>query len=199
MMNDDAMKFLMVHQSTRAKKNDEQPVKQGNKRKRSIIRTMVILKQRLAMLLLAFAAVESFTLIKSSGNHLSGIRAVSSSELKSFYSDSSDYKSSDSDFASDDDTGSDMAIPVNSEDEEEDVPTIEESPVPMSKNSGSRFLAFIFDKEIYNDEVEMDAMDLHEKRVELTEDHVMFCRKANLYNETFNTESMADVLWSHQL
>ena len=83
--------------------------------------------------------------------------------------------------------------------DEEDVPTIEETPVPMSKNSGSRFVAFVFDKMIYSGDKEMDIMDFHEDRIKVTEDHVMFCRKANLYNETFNTESMADVLWSHQM
>ena len=40
---------------------------------------------------------------------------------------------------------------------------------------------------------------MHKERIALTEDHVMWARKQNLYNETFNTESMADVLWSHQM
>lgn len=80
---------------------------------------------------------------------------------------------------------------------------MEETPVPMSKNAGNRFLAFVFDKALEmeggGDEGEVDVLDLHDRRVSLTEDHVMFCRKANLYNETFNQDSMADVLWSHQL
>ena len=53
-----------------------------------------------------------------------------------------------------------------------------------------------------DDEEGTDAAALwgmHQDRVALTEDHVMWARKQNLYNETFNTESMADVLWSHQL
>jgi len=32
----------------------------------------------------------------------------------------------------------------------------------------------------------------------LTERHVMWARKQNLYNGTFNTESRADVLWSYR-
>lgn len=41
--------------------------------------------------------------------------------------------------------------------------------------------------------------EMHRDRIALTEDHVMWARKQNLYNDTFNTESMADILWSHQL
>jgi hypothetical protein len=41
-----------------------------------------------------------------------------------------------------------------------------------------------------------DALDLHYNRMQHTEDHVMFCRKTNLYNDTFNTESNTDILWS---
>lgn len=122
--------------------------------------------------------------------------------LKSFYSDSSDYKSSDSDFTSDDnDPSSTIGVPVNAEEqEEEEDNTFEESPVPMSKNAGSRFVALVFDKNLIKEGgEEVDVLSLHDQRITLTEDHVMFCRKANLYNETFNSESMADVLWSHQM
>ena len=79
-------------------------------------------------------------------------------------------------------------------DEYEETPTVELEPVGMSKNSGNRFVAVVWDREL--DTKGRDALDLHYDRIELTEDHVMFCRKANLYNETFNTESMVDVLWS---
>lgn len=40
---------------------------------------------------------------------------------------------------------------------------------------------------------------MHNDRIKLTEQHVMWARKQNLYNETFNADSMADVLWSHQM
>mmetsp|Transcript_12816 Transcript_12816/g.24048 ORF Transcript_12816/g.24048 Transcript_12816/m.24048 type:complete len:379 (-) Transcript_12816:82-1218(-) len=123
-----------------------------------------------------------------------------STRLGSFVADSSDYKSSDSDFSSDDEKSSEYGAPVSDSDEEEDEsPTLEESPVPMSKNAGNRFLAFVFDKSLLSNGDDVDVMELHENRISLTEDHVMYCRKANLYNETFNTESMADILWSYQL
>lgn len=127
----------------------------------------------------------------------SPLRTKESTILKmSFYSDSSDYKSPD-DFESSEDETNEFGIPVG-DGSEDDSPTIEESPVPMSKNAGNRFLAFVFDKALVGDK-NADPMKLHEQRIGTTEDHVMFCRKANLYNETFNTESMADILWSHQL
>ena len=72
--------------------------------------------------------------------------------------------------------------------------------MPMSKNAGSRFLAFVYDRALTeDDDVDVDVTELHENRISLSEEHVMFCRKANLYNETFNSESMADVLWSNQM
>lgn len=80
------------------------------------------------------------------------------------------------------------------DDDQDDTPTVELEPVGMSQNSGNRFVAVIWDREL--DTQGRDALDLHYDRIELTEDHVMFCRKANLYNETFNTNSMVDVLWS---
>ena len=41
-------------------------------------------------------------------------------------------------------------------------------------------------------------LDLHDNQVQSTTDHVMHCRKTNLYNETFNYISAADVVWSYQ-
>lgn len=88
-----------------------------------------------------------------------------------------------------------------------DVPVTEEIPVPTSRNNvGNRFVALVYDRSISTKEYEEDSDDesgalwgMHEDRVALTEDHVMWARKQNLYNETFNTGSLADVLWSHQL
>ena len=65
------------------------------------------------------------------------------------------------------------------------------------KNSGNRFVALVWDQEV--DTQGRDQMQLHEDREELVEDHVMFCRKQNLYNETFNTESMVDVMRSYPM
>jgi len=71
-------------------------------------------------------------------------------------------------------------------------------PLSMSKNSGNRFVSFVFDRTL--NECDDDQLwKLHEDRIALSDEHVFFCRKANLYNETFNAESMTDVPWSHQL
>jgi uncharacterized protein YciI len=67
----------------------------------------------------------------------------------------------------------------------------------MSKNAGNRFLVMLWDQQW--DSKERDAYDLHVDRIQHTEDHVMYCRKANLYNETYNTESLVDILWSRQV
>ena len=111
----------------------------------------------------------------------------------SFAADGSEYSSNDSSDMDDDDSTA-ANYDRSYRDEQDDTPTVELQPVPMSKNSGNRFVAFLWDQEI--DTEARDVMDLHNARVELTEDHVMFCRKANLYNETFNSESMVDVVWS---
>ena len=116
----------------------------------------------------------------------------------SFVADSSDYSSSDSDYTSDEemDYGYGIDRQNNDGDEEEESPSAEETPVPMSKNAGNRFVAVVFDRTLSD---ETDVLALHQNRIDLTEDHVLFCRKQNLYNETFNTESMADILWSFQM
>ena len=120
----------------------------------------------------------------------------------SFAADGSEYSSKSSDY-DDDDEDSLLASSMSGknsdgdeeEDDEDDTPTIEMEPVPMSKNGGNRFLALLWDAELAEDKT-LDGRELHEKHIEHTEDHVMYCRKANLYNETFNYDSMVDVLWS---
>jgi len=151
----------------------------------------------LAILCSSGTIVESFTI---HGSNVHRIRVLDT-KLNSFYSDSSDYKTSESDFSSDDDASSQVGVPIQSDDAQDEDPPIEESPVPMSKNSGNRFIAFVFDEAMSSSkgEHDVDVMKLHDERVNLTEDHVLYCRKANLYNETFNSESMADILWSHQI
>jgi hypothetical protein len=106
----------------------------------------------------------------------------------------SEYSSSKSDFDDDDDKGSAFDRGGFRDEDEDETPTIELKPVPLSKNAGNRFVAFVWDREL--DTQGKDPLDLHYERIPLTEDHVMYCRKTNLYNETFNTESMADILWS---
>ncbi len=156
---------------------------------------MNFLKSAIILSLTTIATTSAFTI----NSNAYGLR-LSTTKLKSFYADSSDYKNSDSDYSSDDDSNNEYGVPIGggAEDEEVESLTSEESPVPMSKNAGNRFVALVFDKALSQNE-DADVLDLHEDRISLTEDHVMFCRKANLYNETFNSESMADVLWSNQL
>jgi len=118
----------------------------------------------------------------------------------SFFSDSAEYSSSESDLDAEEDeidTGFESTSRVSEDDEN---PTIEETPVPMSKNAGNRFVAFVFDRTLnLLAGKSVDPIEMHENRILDTENHVFFCRKTNLYNETFNTDSIADVLWSHQL
>jgi len=90
-----------------------------------------------------------------------------------------------------------------------DVPVTEEVAVPTSRNNvGNRFVALVFDRilctkyDLENWEKngeENPLWEMHKDRVALTEDHVMWARKQNLYNETFNTDSMADIRFSYQL
>ena len=83
------------------------------------------------------------------------------------------------------------------DDDDEDPETIELKAVPRSKNSGNKFVAVVYDQEV--DVHGREPLQLHEDRNKLIEDHVMFIRKRNLYNETFNTDSMVDVHKSYQL
>lgn len=141
--------------------------------------------------------------------------------FSSFTADGSEYAAGDSDFDNDDDyddanvaamlrnnNGDDEQQPLEDEDDENRfVPTIELQPVPISKNAGNRFITVVWDRTIKNrerfvnkNEIENDN-DLkqwndHYDRIQYTEDHVLFCRKQNLYNDTFNNHSMVDILWS---
>ena len=113
--------------------------------------------------------------------------------MSSFAADGSEYSSKDTDY-DEDETLSTAAVDGGSFDDDEEGEVQELSPVPMSKNSGNRFVAIYWDQALHSQTE--DVWDLHEKRVALTEEHVMYCRKTNLYNATFNTESMVDVIWS---
>lgn len=114
----------------------------------------------------------------------------------SFTSDGSEYSSNDSSDMDDDMDDSKSSYGRGSSyQDDDDTPTIELQPVPMSKNAGNRFVAIFWDSQL-NEDPSKDTLDLHEERIALTEEHVMFCRKANMYNETFNQDSMVDVLWS---
>lgn len=124
----------------------------------------------------------------------------------SFMADSSDYKAEKSDYGEGGEDANSPASPLRGDVDMANVPVTDEIPVPMSRNNvGNRFLAIVLDRSLStktNDEDWSEGGSLwgaHEERVALTEDHVMWARKQNLYSDTFNTESMADVLWSHQL
>jgi uncharacterized protein YciI len=115
--------------------------------------------------------------------------------MSTYSVDQSDYSPRESDFENDNDwvATSMLDRPILAD----KFQSKELSPVPMSKNSGNRFVVFLWDRIL--DSKGRDPIMLHEERIQYTEDHVMYCRKANLYNETFNSESMVDVLWSRQI
>ena len=115
--------------------------------------------------------------------------------MSSYSTDSSDYSPKPSDFEKDD---IDYDDPYGYGRHEQKEFIVEElKPVGMSKNSGNRFVALLWDRLL--DREGRKLRDLHDERILLTESHVMACRKANLYNETFNIDSMVDVVWSRQM
>lgn len=128
--------------------------------------------------------------------------------FSSFTADGSEYAAGESDFDEDDDDADALAgggyrradFDEQDADNDDESPTTELQPVPMSKNAGNRFVALVWDRVLQqkdsNAAADKDALDWHHDRIRLTEEHVMFCRKQNLYNETVNTESMVDILWS---
>lgn len=117
--------------------------------------------------------------------------------FSSFAADGSEYAADQSDFDDDDeeDDGGVTAARSYRDDDDGESPTVELQPVPISKNSGNRFVAVVWDRQLQTD-LTKDALDRHSDRIQLTEEHVMFCRKQNLYNETANAESAVDILWS---
>ena len=139
----------------------------------------------------------------------------------SFTADGSEYAAGDSDFDTEDDYDEANALlrnngdsdeaqqfEVDEDDENRFVPTTELQPVPISKNAGNRFVTVIWDRAIKNRKLfhemtndnnndnDANQWNDHYDRIQYTEDHVLFCRKQNLYNTTFNQHSMVDILWS---
>jgi hypothetical protein len=127
------------------------------------------------------------------------------------------FSSGDADFDAEDEESSSLLNNNNnrdntSDDHDEDnmvAPTIELQPPPLSKNAGNRFVAVIWDRLLSSQQQKDDTtttttttnkddtvLDWHYNRIRCTEDHVMYCRKQNLYNTTFNNHSMVDILWS---
>jgi hypothetical protein len=122
--------------------------------------------------------------------------------MSSYSSDGSEYSSNDGDYDDDDDmmSGNNNAMIGGGSMQdglaEDDVETVECQPVPMSKNAGNRIVALYWDHELKGSDDTRDPWDLHYTREDLNEDHVMFCRKRNIYNETFNADSMVDIVRS---
>ena len=120
--------------------------------------------------------------------------------MSSFSADGSEYSSKDSDYDNDDVEEKNWNEDGEFRDDgDDDVETVEQKPVPMSKNAGNRFVALYWDHELEQNKAEggpRESWWLHYDRDDLNEDHVMFCRKSNLYNETFNEDSMVDVMRS---
>jgi hypothetical protein len=242
-------------------------------------------------------------LASSSSSYSYSYSSSSSNVWSSFTADGSEYSSSNDDMDYDDvstissslrrsadgttTTAALLNNNNNNNSDDDTAPTIELQPVPVSKNTGNRFVAFIWDRDIamkQHDSTTSSMMmqqhfvdteeaihDRHLNRIALTEDHVstlttlthggmmerysfgfvvvvvaaavaaatavhnppeflflhqnlnktqiflllflyfvfvvvvvittltVYCRKQNLYNETFNTESMVDILWSHPM
>jgi len=160
-----------------------------------------------AVLVAAFAPAIVISRTSSSSSSFSSFfqRHQPSPPLQqsTFTADGSEYSADKSDFDGDDDElqqqqGWNRNNNNNNNDEDDETPTVELQPVPISKNAGNRFVAVIWDRLLQknNDDNDKDALDWHYDRIALTEEHVMFCRKQNLYNATFNTESLVDILWS---
>jgi hypothetical protein len=119
--------------------------------------------------------------------------------MSSFSADGSDYTSKDSDYDTEEfDMDGFRNNNMDTGIMEDDIPTEELKPVPLSKNAGNRFVALYWDHELQKGDPtdQRDPWELHSDRDDLNEDHVMFCRKRNLYNETFNTDSMVDIMRS---
>lgn len=128
--------------------------------------------------------------VSAKNNHDRGLRPLF---MSSFSADGSEYSSKDSDYDEDEPVNM-LAFQDEDYEDEQTTEVTELKPVTGSKNSGSRFVALMWDQEL--DTQERDPLELHHDRNQIVEDHVMFCRKRNLYNETFNTESMVDILRS---
>mmetsp|Transcript_3609 Transcript_3609/g.7862 ORF Transcript_3609/g.7862 Transcript_3609/m.7862 type:complete len:398 (+) Transcript_3609:136-1329(+) len=167
---------------------------------------------------LAFVVFLSLTRISngfsptlSTARHAASSYSSSASKSKrppqmSFY-DMSDYSSSASDFDEDADDAVEQAKAAkyasmtaaeraDYEAAADAEPKLEQPP-PLSKNAGNAFVAMIFDKAM--DVRGRDWEELMEDRMDQTEDHVRWCREANLYNETFNADSNVDVLKNYQV
>mmetsp|Transcript_8388 Transcript_8388/g.12174 ORF Transcript_8388/g.12174 Transcript_8388/m.12174 type:complete len:353 (+) Transcript_8388:217-1275(+) len=147
------------------------------------------MRHSIIIFLLAVSSATGFLSAPNGKASIWGIR------MSSYSSDSSDYSPKESDYEPEDDL---LIEPMPDEYEvDSEFDSQELNPVPMSKNAGNRFIVFFWDRLL--DSEKREPVELHESRIMHTEDHVLYCRQFNLYNETFNSDSMVDVLWSRQV
>jgi hypothetical protein len=126
-----------------------------------------------------------------------GSSSSSSSLQMSYVSDSSDYGGGD-DTDYEDEGGTKEQASGPRYREFQDEPAVEAKPVPVSKNSGYRFVALYYDAEVDVNPART-RWERHCLRMNLMQHHVLWARCTNMYNETFNNNSMADVVWSYPL
>jgi hypothetical protein len=115
----------------------------------------------------------------------------------SFMADGSEYSSSPSDMDMDElEAASSYArmgqsSGMGDDADDDSASTIELQPVPLSKNSGNRFVAVLWDRDLCrgnSDDVDSDdaVVERHLNRIELTEDHVS--KYVILHERSRNTE-----------
>jgi uncharacterized protein YciI len=125
--------------------------------------------------------------------------------MSSFVSESSDYTAGGGGGdGGDDEDLLDKSAPRRLVSTAQDAPTMEHEVVGMSRNNvGSRWVALVWDKSLEaihaSEKAPRGPWELHFDRISRTEEHILFCRKQNLYNETFNLESRADIVWSYPM
>jgi hypothetical protein len=131
-------------------------------------------------------------------NTSGGSSSSSSSLQMSYVSDSSDYGGGDDTDYEDEGGGTKEQASGPRYREFQDVPAVEAKPVPLSKNSAYRFVALYYDAEV-DANPGRTRWERHCLRMNGMQHHVLWARCANMYNETFNNNSMADVVWSYPL
>ena len=91
--------------------------------------------------------------------------------MSSYSIDGSEYSSSKSDYDNDDED-IDGNSRYDNMIQEDDTPTVELQPVPMSKNSGNRFVALVWDRELGDES--KDCLDLHDCQLWLSRSQSTF-------------------------
>ena len=156
---------------------------------------------KLSILVALLCACVTNGFVPPSSVHSASPNVQQSALQMSFY-DMSDYSSGPSDYDDDSEVGESAYAGMRDAAEKAAAESVAsevklEQPPPLSKNAGNAFVALVFDKALDTHGREWD--DLMEDRIVDTGKHVRWCREANLYNETVNTDSMVDVRRSYQV